>query len=209
MKKTVWKSIAACLLVLAAAALLCACGGSKKKDVAGTYRATYNMKEALNKQLADSGMVMESDVNADFILQLNEDDTFSFDIDGAGFGENFTEVLSKEGPGIINAMLEEEGVTEDMHDSIASASGYDSYDAFVEDMVQSVVAEMGDEFVEDLESQVHYAGTYSVDGITLTLKGEANDEEGMDEGTFNSDGTLSIVSKMDDETVLNLRFTKE
>ena len=208
MRKKVWKGLAICLLVLAVAALLCACG-SKKKNVSGTYLATYNMKEAMNSELADVGMTMESDLNAEFVLQLNEDDSFSFDIDGTKFSETFSEVLTQDGPGMIGAMLEAEGMTEDMYPTIASASGYDSYDAFVDDMVKMIIDEMGEDFVSDLESQVHYEGTYSVENTTLTLSGETSGGAGMDQGTINEDGTISVTSKMDDGTILDLTFTKQ
>lgn len=207
MKKTIRKGLGICLLVLAVAALLCACG--KKKDISGSYRATYNMKDALNKELEASGMALQSDVNAEFLLSLNADDTFSFDIDGVGFGSNFAEVMRTDGPAIINGMMEAEGITEDMYESIATASGYDSYDAFVKDMVETIVSEMGEEFVTELESQVHYEGTYSIDKNTITLDGTVNEEKGMDQGILNENGTISITSVMDDGTELDLTFTKE
>ena len=208
MKKTNWKYLAAGLLVIVLTVMLCACGG-KKKDISGTYHATYSMKDALNKQLAESGMALESDVNADFVLQLNTDETFTFDIDGESLGKSLTDVLTQDGPAMISSMLESEGVTEDMHDSIAAASGYDSFDAFVDDMVQTIISEMGDEFAADLESQVHYEGTYALEKNTLTLNGTVNEQQGMDQGTLNEDGTISITSKMDDETTLDLTFTKQ
>ena len=208
MKKTNWKYLVAGLLVIVLAVMLCACGG-KKKDISGTYHATYSMKDALNKQLAESGMALESDVNADFVLQLNTDETFTFDIDGESLGKSLTDVLTQDGPAMISSMLESEGVTEDMHDSIAAASGYDSFDAFVDDMVQTIISEMGDEFAADLESQVHYEGTYALEKNTLTLNGTVNEQQGMDQGTLNEDGTISITSKMDEETTLDLTFTKQ
>ena len=208
MRKTKRKILITGLLVFAMACALCACGG-KKKDISGTYHASYSMKDTLNKQLAESGMLLESDVNADFTLQLNTEETFTIDIDGESLSKSLTDVLTQDGPGMITAMLESEGVTEDMHDSIAAASGYDSYDAFVTDMVQTIVAEMGDEFATDLETQVHYEGTYALNKNTLTLTGTVNDQNGMDQGTVNEDGTISISSKMDDETTLDLTFTKQ
>lgn len=208
MKKTMRKYLIACLLVFTLAGMLCACGG-KKKDISGTYHASYSMKDTLNKQLAASGMALESDVNADFVLQLNADETFTFDIDGEGLGKNVSDVLASDGPAMVSAMLESEGITEDMHESIATASGYDSFDAFVNDLVQTIVSEMGDSFASELESQVHYEGTYTLDKNTLTLTGTVGDQNGMDQGTLNEDGTISISSKMDEETTLNLTFTKQ
>lgn len=209
MKKTAWKYLIAGLLVFAMAGMLCACGGSKKKDISGTYHASYNMKDALNKEMTDAGMTLASDVNADFVLQLNADESFTFDIDGEGFKQALTDVLTQDGPAMIGTMLESEGITEDMHDTIAAASGYDSYEAFIGDMVQTIVSEMGDEFVTELESKVHFEGTYSLDKNTLTMNGKVNDQSGMDQGTLNEDGTISISSKMDEETTLDLTFTKE
>lgn len=209
MKKTAWKCLSACLLILAATVLFCACGGVKKKDIVGTYRAVYNVKDELNKGLADIGATLQSDVNADFILTLNADDSFSLDLDGEGFRNNLSEMMEKEAPELIKTMLESEGVTEDMYETIAQASGYDSYDAFVEDLKQTVMTEVGEEFAGTLESESHFEGTYSISGGTLTLNGEVNEVSGIEQGSLNEDGTISVSMKTEDGTPLSLVFTKE
>ncbi len=207
MKKTIRKILAVCLIVFAAAGMLCACG-SKKKDISGTYHAAYNMKDELNKKLAADGMEMESDLITDFVLLLNSDESFSLDIDGEGFNTALIDVLTKDGPAMISRMMEAEGVTEDMRDTVAAASGYESYEAFVEDMMQTIVAEMGDGFTKELESQIHFEGKYSLDGSTLTLSGTIDGQEGTHQGTLNEDGTISLTSKIGDAS-LDLTFKKQ
>ncbi len=209
MKKTVWKYLSVCLLVLVAAALFCACGGVKKKNIIGTYKAVYNVKDELNKGLADIGATLQSDVNADFILQLNADDSFLFDVDGEGFRQNFTDMMESEAPELIRSMLEAEGITEDMYDTVAQASGYENFDAFVEDLKKTIITETGEEFVGTLESVAHYEGTYSISGGTITLNGQVNEVNGIEQGTINKDGTITVSMKTEDGTAFSLVFTKQ
>ena len=210
MKKYIKKSLAACLLVLAAAALLCACGKKiKPADISGTYRATYNMKDQMNEQIAESGITLEDDVNADFILKLTEDENFIFDIDAEGFKANVAEVLDKEGKTIVDVMLKSQGVTEDMYDMIATSSGYENYDAFVTEIIQNLETEMGEEFEKELAESAHFEGTYTIDENRIMLTGETVEGNGIEEVTVNEDGTISLIDKLEDGTLLNLRFTKE
>ena len=210
MKKSGWKSLAVCLFVVAAAALLCACGNKiKPADISGTYRATYNMKDQLNEQIAESGITLEDDLNADFILQLNEDETFSYGIDAEGFKENVSEVLEEKGVDIVKAMLTSQGVTEDMYDMIATASGFENFDAFVTEMLQNFETEISKEFESDIADSAHFEGTYEIDENRIVLSGETEAGNGIDEVTVNEDGTISFIAKMDNGKLMNLRFVKE
>ncbi len=196
------------LAALAVILLLAGCGG-KERDVSGDYRATYNVKDMLNQELAVSGIIMKSDVNAEFILQLNPDKTFLFDIDAEAFQRKFMDVLQKEGPGIVETMLEQEGITEDMHDMIATASGYDSYEAFVSGMMEDIVAAAGNGLAEQIKGAAHTEGTYSVSKGTITLTGNAEGGQGLDKGTVNEDGTITVTAMPDENTTLTLTFVKQ
>lgn len=185
---------------------LAACG---EKDVTGSYQASCNMKEVLNRDLEAAGVKLDSDVHTDFFLELKDDGTFTFDIDAAGLRERFTEVIRTEGKGIIDEMLEEQGVSEDMHETIASASGYESYEAFVDSMIDMILDEMNDESVQELETASHTEGTYSVRKDRLVLTGLKEDGQGIKEGTIGKDGSIAIVSGMEDGTTLDLLFIKQ
>ena len=208
MKKVFWKAAGLMTVLLILSLVLAGCGNSAKK-MAGTYRATYNMKEAMNKELEPAGMALSSDIDADFILELKEDGSFIFDIDGEGFSSRFTEIIQTEGRSIIDSMLQEQGVTEDMYDLIAETSGYESYEAFVDGMIGMIEEEMGDQFVKELETATHLEGTYSVEKDRLVITGGTGEGTGMDEGTINEDGSISVVSEMQDGMTLDLRFIKQ
>ena len=196
------------LAAMAMVLLLAGCGG-KERDVSGDYRATYNVKDMLNQELAASGMTMNSDVNAEFILQLNPDKSFLFDIDAETFQRKYLDVLQKEGPAIVQTMLEQEGITEDLHDAIAAASGYESYDTFVNGMMEEIVAAAGTGLAEQVRNAAHTEGTYSVSKDTITLTAGTEGGQGLDKGTVNEDGTISVTAMPDEATTLNLTFVRQ
>ena len=200
MKKVFRKTAGILIILLLLSLLLSACG---EKDVSGSYRASCNMKDILNKDLEAAGVKLNSDVNTDVFLELKDDSSFTLDIDAAGLRERFTEVIRSEGRGIIDAMLEEQGISEDMHDMIASTSGYDTYEAFVDSMIGMILDEMNDKSVQELETASHSEGTYSVKKNRLMLTGP---EDGIKEGTIGEAGSIAIVFEMDDGAALDLLF---
>ena len=200
MKKVFRKTAGILIILLLLSLLLSACG---EKDVSGSYRASCNMKDILNKDLEAAGVKLNRDVNTDVFLELKDDSSCTLDIDAAGLRERFTEVIRSEGRGIIDAMLEEQGISEDMHDMIASTSGYDTYEAFVDSMIGMILDKMNDQSVQELETASHSEGTYSVKKNRLMLTGP---EDGIKEGTIGEDGSIAIVFEMDDGAALDLLF---
>ncbi|MBR2561321.1 MAG: hypothetical protein IKE31_04130 [Eubacterium sp.] len=205
MKKTGKKLAFLLAAVMVLSLLLTACG---KKDVSGTYTGSYDMKDELNAQLAEAGLELQGDLSANFILVLKEDNTFTFDIDAEGFSEKLVSAIQDQGESMVKAMLDEEGITEDMYQWIAEASGYDDFSSFVDGLVDEMITGMGDEMVESLKQEVAFDGTYEVGKDTITLESTSNGETMIDEGEIYSDGSIFISSQFEDRT-LNITFTKQ
>lgn len=189
------------LVFLLLAGLLSACG---QKDISGTYRASYNMLDMINDQLESTGLKMETDVNAEFVLTLNADKTFIYDIDSEAFQASLTKAMEADGASMITQMLSAEGISEDMFDWVAQASGYETFDAFRDDILKEITSGMGDDMLAEIEEAVHFEGTYELNGDTLTLSGE---DEVLDQGTLQEDGSIVVDSEMEGVS-LQLVFRK-
>ena len=186
--------------------LLAGCG---KKDVTGTYIGSYDMKDELNEELAEAGLELQGDLTADFILVLKEDNTFTFDIDAEAFSEKLVTAIQDQGESMVRSMLDAEGITEDMYQWIAEASGYEDFDSFVSGLIDEMISGMGDEMVEELKTSVAFDGTYTVDGDKIMLESTEDGETTMDEGEIYSDGSIFISSEIDNGKTLNITFAKQ
>lgn len=205
MKKTKGLLTAVIILALVCPVMLTACG---KKNVAGTYKGSYDMKDELNSELAESGLELQGDLAADFILVLKEDDTFTFDMDAEGFSNKMVNAIQEQGEDMVKTMLDAEGITEDMYQWIAEASGYEDFQSFTDGLVNEMIAGMGDEMVTELKEQAAFSGTYKVNKEKITLESTSDGETMIDEGEIYSDGSIFISSRLADKT-LNITFVKQ
>ena len=106
---------------------------------------------------------------------------------------------------IIAISLEQKGMSMDQLGDLAVASGYESEEAFKEDMVKMLEAELEESInMEEYEDDMNISGTYAVSGKTILL---AN-EDGQDIVTINDDGTLSMIVPLDGENV-EVTMTKQ
>ena len=81
---------------------------------------------------------------------------------------------------------------------LAVARGYESEEAFKEDMVKMLEAELEESInMEEYEDDFNISGTYAVSGKTILL----TNEDGQDIVTINDDGTLSMIVPLDGENV--------
>ena len=197
------------LLLTAVMVFSLALTGCGKKDVAGTYKGTYDMRDELNEELAEAGLELQGDLSADFILVLKEDNTFTFDIDAEAFSEKLVTAIQDQGEDMVRSMLDAEGITEDMYQWIAEASGYEDFSSFVNGLIDEMISGMGDELVEELKTSVAFDGTYKVDGEKITLESTQDGETTVDEGEIYSVGSIFISSAMDNGKTLNITFVKQ
>ena len=185
--------------------MLAGCG---KRDVAGTYKGTYDMSSQLNEELAEAGLELQGDLSAEFILVLKEDETFTFDIDAEAFSDKLVGAIQDQGGSMVRDMLDAEGITEDMYQWIAEASGYENFDAFVAGLVDEMISGMGDEMIEELKQEVAFSGTYEVNGDSIALESTEDGAATVDKGEIYSDGSIFISSETNGRT-LNITFVKQ
>ena len=174
--------------------ILVACGNSA--DYSGEYTANYDMKEQLNSDLQASGLPIqiEGSVEASYHLTLREDGTFSLTLNTETFGENLKTALLDEQDAIVSALLEAEGVTEDMYEILVQAGGYESFAEFQSEIMEEAVGALEDEAMEDLKEASTQEGTYEIKGNAVLFTNENTSAEQLAEGTIESDGTIHIAA---------------
>ena len=207
-------------LILAVALVLSVvmtgCGASKAgggdsgkaESIAGTYQATYEMKDLINKEMEAAGITLESDINAEFSMELKDDNSFVLNVDTDSLMNSLKDALANDLDSIIGQLLGDQGVTEDMYEQIAKAGGYDSYDAFKEDMQKSMMDEMDADAIKELTDACHLEGTWELKGSKLTLSSTSEGQISVDSGTVQDDGSIKVKSKTEDNEV-ELTFTKQ
>ena len=131
-------------------------------------------------------------------LELNEDNSFRLYVDAEKYKADVIAVLTSHIDDIIAKSLEQNGMSMDQLGDLAVARGYESEEAFKEDMVKMLEAELEESInMEEYEDDMNISGTYAVSGKTILL---AN-EDGQDVVTINDDGTLSMIVPLDGENV--------
>ncbi len=185
-------------LLMVLGLLLTACGGGTKSaggeekvSAAGKYVGNFDMTDLLNEQAEASSIQFSSKVAADFILTLNEDDTFVFDIDADSLVTSVSEAVQNEIDSIIGGIMGQE-VTEDSAEGIAKAAGYDSYDQFKEDIMNQLKESLDESALEGLTDSCHIEGTYTVKGKDLELSAKDTEQFSVKVGTIQDDGSILL-----------------
>lgn len=216
MKKIMKKLGILLAAVLVAAAVLTACGGggnsgnsggeeTKGFDLPGKYTATLNMKDYINKGMEASGMAFENDMNANMYLELKDDGTFTLEMIGSELASIVSEAMQEEGPNLIKTLLSAQGISEDQFEELVAASGYESFDAFVEDMLSQVDEELESSLENGIENQMKAEGNYKAEGDTITFSGEGM---AVDKGTIGSDGSITLKMSTEGMDDVELVFKK-
>ena len=200
--------MAICLvLVMTAACLLSGC--AKKltaKDVAGTYTCTRDcrkyindgIKEGLKESLGTDKEVdfeFQSDMPADFILTLKEDETFDLEINVETFADSFTAVFDEEGKEFILAIVKAMGVDESQIS-----------DAQIEQLMDQMKDALEETFAgDDMKDKASTSGTFTLDGTTIKLEADGN----KDTGTVDGDTITFKKSLLEDIGGDDWVFTKK
>ena len=205
MKKRV---MAICLVLVVAASCLMA-GCTKKltaKDVAGTYACTRDcrkyindgLKEGLEESLGTDTKVdfeFQSEIPGDFVLTLNEDETFKLEINVESFADNFSAVFDKEGREFILAIVKAMGVDESMVS-----------DEQIEQLMDQMKNGLEESFAgADMKEKASTSGTFTLDGTTIKLDADGT----KDTGTVDGDKITFKKSLFEDIGGDDWVFTKE
>ena len=170
-----------------------------EEDITGTYMGQLDFSEKASKEFSESlGFEVEDPLYMDVYLELNEDNSFRLYVDAEKYKADVIAVLTSHIDDIIAKSLEQNGMSMDQLGDLAVARGYESEEAFKEDMVKMLEAELEESInMEEYEDDINISGTYAVSGKTILL---AN-EDGQDIVTINDDGTLSMIVPLDGENV--------
>lgn len=202
MKKMIRK-IALLAGLLAVVSMTTAACGSKKKDISGTYKGTYDFVDALNKGMSSVDGVdfqLSESVDSDIILVLNEDNTGTLSVDAESFKTNLKKAVNNEANSLLDSVLESQGISKDQYETLAQATGYDSYDAFKQGMIDEVEKSIDDEDYSEMD--INLNGKWKLDDNTITLTWDATSVASagitaekntiyQDTATLNDDGTIT------------------
>lgn len=179
-------------MILALTFILSGCGNKlTAKDVAGTYTCSMDVKKYINDGMKEgfaesSGMEnvdfsFEQPINADFVLTLNEDETFDLKIDTDTFAEAFNSAIDAEGETFIKAILAAMGVSEDL---------------VSDDQIQELLTQMKDEMAGTFEDgemveDAQTSGKFTLSGDSITLDNDESKQEGKIDGdTITFEGSI-------------------
>ncbi len=206
MKKMFVKAMA---VISAAAMMLTGCGA---KDVSGEYAVKVNLVDYMTEddkeglaELEEMGATFFNDMTITMDLSMNSDKTFKMELDAEDLMEQVTEGFKTQGSDIVKAVLDSQGVTEDMYDMLFESMGVASMEEFEEYLVGTMVDSM-DEAMEEMTDELEktkVTGTYSVKGnqVLFTLD-EAVDGMKFDQADIQADGSLKIKAAEDSDKEL-------
>ena len=177
--------------------------GASEKNLTGSYYALYDMSEAMQEGLGEMGISFSDPVEVAFLLDLNEDKTFTFAMDTASFISSVTDALQSSMDSIIAGIMGQEELDEETASALAKEAGYDTYEDFRQYMTEMIAEQLQNQGLEELKME----GTYTVEGDKISFT-PADEENKLDDAVIESDGSLTIA--MDNEVVSegSLHFEK-
>lgn len=202
------------VMVIVLAMLTTILGGCGSKDISGTYNGTIDYTDIMNKQLEDYNVSFSDSITGDASLELNSDKSFTFSVDVQSLIDSLKSAIVANADDLIDGIMSSQGITEDQYEAAAQMAGYDSYEDFKNEMINQMVETYEDADLSDLglsESDTTISGTWSQSGETLELTSSSDGELGLDSGTINDDGTISLHTSGEiegEEYTFDITFTK-
>ena len=183
--------------IITVATVFTGCG----KDVSGNYVADVKLADCMSQDDLDAVSEMGidvSDITLDVTLELTADKQFTMSFDTTNFKNDFSALLNDNMDAIIDAGLEQAGVTrEDITDDVATIMGYDSAEAFFEDVEKEMVDAMDsayDEMDKEMESAT-VTGSYTVAKNTVVFVTKEDGDLALDKGSIGDDGSISVETE--------------
>lgn len=171
------------------------------KDVSGNYVADVKLADCMSQDDLDAVSEMGidvSDITLDVTLELTSDKQFTMSFDTTNFKNDFSALLNDNMDAIIDAGLEQAGVTrEDITDDVATIMGYDSAEAFFEDVEKEMVDAMDsayDEMDKEMESAT-VTGSYTVAKNSVVFVTKEDGDLALDKGSIGDDGSISVETE--------------
>lgn len=181
--------------VMVAGSLLAGCGS---KDVSGVYRSSNTLGDFLAlsgedvqaqyEEFDNMGMGFIKSLPFECSMDLGKDGNFTVDYDVELLKSSLDSEFTAHADEIINAIMSEQGITEDQYEAVVQAAGYDSYEAFSDEMVNMMKETLYDS-LKDMED-FDVTGTYKVKGDAVSFD-QWNDDGSAYSATF-KDGAFTL-----------------
>ena len=175
-------------------------------DVTGTYTAIQDLTTQLNTSLENSGspIHLNGKVEGEFVLELRDDETFLMSANPEKIQDELERVLREDRDSVVDALLEDAGITEDQYDAIVEEGNYESIDAFKDEILEKTVTAIKEGISDSISEGSRVEGTYRTQDKNIYLEAES------DEGTVTLNG---VIDENEGITIINddgseLKFTK-
>lgn len=217
------KRIAAIILVIALAAMFAGCGIAKNEGgngggavvtpkpeentIEGTYYADVDISDIVATQIADE---YDIDVSAPLLMNLsltlksNNMYEMTFDIDQ--FFANTEEFYYQIFPSMVKSIFAEQGIAEGDIESTLKNLGYESMQAYLDEVVGQAMDEVHNQYSSSDASFIS-EGSYKVDGDKIELF-DGGVSTPTDSGVINSDGTITIEDVPVEGDFMDVTFSK-
>lgn len=223
MKKNLLALLMALVMLVSCVGLLAGCGGSKDKDLVGTWVAEMDMTEGFKATFADE-MVNEmasaglGDMSADDLFDLtrlnavmewkmvmNEDGSMTMSLDAQKMADSLQDVMNDSEikikaaiPTIMEAIFAQQGMSMSDVEALLAAQGM-SMDDMVDEMGNELSAAISEGMadINSSELNVEESGYYTVNGDKLYVVDNKGDKPNPDEYLqFELKGDELVVTDM-------------
>ena len=217
------KRIAAIILAIALAAMFVGCGIAKneggngggavvtpkpeEKTLEGTYYADVDISDIVATQIAD-----EYDIDAsapllmNLSLTLKSNNMYEMAFDVEKFFANTEDYYYQIFPALIKSIFADQGIPESDIESTLKGLGYDSLQAYLDEMVVQAMDEVHSQYSSSDASFIS-EGSYKVDGDKIELF-DGGVSTPTDSGVINSDGTITIEDVPVEGGLMDVTFSK-
>ena len=180
---------------MVAGSLLAGCGA---KDVSGVYRSNNTLGDFLAlsgediqaqyEEFDSMGMSFIKSLPFECSMDLDKDGNFTVDYDVELLKSSLDTEFTAHADDIIDAIMSQQGISEDQYEAVVQAAGYESYEAFSDEMVD-MMKETLYESLKDMED-MDITGTYKVKGSAVSFD-QWNDDGSAYSATL-KDGAFTL-----------------
>ena len=174
----------------------------------GTYTGKIDMSDLVGAMVGEqTGADINGTLYATLIMDLEEDETYTMQIDVDAFLADTETYYHEVMPQFIKALFAQQGISEDQIETAIKMQGYKSYDEFVDAMVATAMEAVKEAYADDSASMMSQ-GTYSISGNEINMYESGGDGTLTDHGTVNGDGSITLYVDMNGKDT-QINFVKQ
>lgn len=190
--------ITLCLTMMSACIITATPDSSQKENsIPGTYTGIMDYSDMLHDQFVDMGIDLgDSSVTAEFILVLNEDNTYTLDCDPQSIYSSIIGAIRENSDSFLAGMITNFGISADEFEELVKKQGYADLNAFKEELLAEMEASFDEDTAGEMAEQLHEEGTWTADSTTITLTD--NSGSATMSGPAGADGTITLSGRVND-----------